>query len=236
MHIAICDEKTPERKHLERLLERESDSHMDSNGNLLVDSFGSGSTFLTTASIYDLFFIDMTTAENASLNLAATLREAGIGSPIVFFTTTVPRGSCPNGLSNVFYLDKPVSAEDLSDIISTSMVIKQALKPIYDIRSREATYYISGEDFIYAMVTENRHYSVYLANGSSIHADGFLDGLAATLASLPTALMINKKYLLNTAYIKDVSLLSLTLFNGVKIPLRLGESKGLKQALAKLNQ
>ena len=40
MHIAICDDNIADRKHLERLLSRESDKRMGTPNLLYVDSYG----------------------------------------------------------------------------------------------------------------------------------------------------------------------------------------------------
>ena len=57
MHIAICDDNIADRKHLERLLQRESDRRKDTAGILYIDSYGNVDALTKSPMIYDLFFI-----------------------------------------------------------------------------------------------------------------------------------------------------------------------------------
>ena len=54
MHIAICDDNIADRKHLERLLSRESDKRMGTPNLLYVDSYGDREHFLFHPLMYDM--------------------------------------------------------------------------------------------------------------------------------------------------------------------------------------
>ena len=46
MHVAICDDNVADRKHLERLLSRESDKRAGTTNILYIDSYGDKDYFL----------------------------------------------------------------------------------------------------------------------------------------------------------------------------------------------
>ncbi len=59
MHVAICDDNVADRKHLERLLSRESDKRRGTPNILYVDSYGDQEHFLINPLKYNLIFMDM---------------------------------------------------------------------------------------------------------------------------------------------------------------------------------
>ena len=57
MHIAICDDNVADRKHLERLLSRESDKRAGTPNILYVDSYGDKDKFLQNPLKYNLISV-----------------------------------------------------------------------------------------------------------------------------------------------------------------------------------
>ena len=61
MHVAICDDNVADRKHLERLLSRESDKRAGTTNILYIDSYGDKDYFLKnqTPLKYNIIFMAM---------------------------------------------------------------------------------------------------------------------------------------------------------------------------------
>ena len=72
MHIAICDDNVADRKHLERLLSRESAKRAGTPNVLYVHSYGDQVHFLRNPLRYDLIFLDMTATPTATEEITAS--------------------------------------------------------------------------------------------------------------------------------------------------------------------
>ena len=116
MHIAICDDNIADRKHLERLLGRESDRRKDTKGILYIDAYGNVDALTKSPMIYDLFFIDMTQLPPYGMETAILLREMGVVAPF-----------------------KP---EELTEIINKVEAKQKKAAPTIEIRDDLNTYYI----------------------------------------------------------------------------------------------
>ena len=74
MHIAICDDNVADRKHLERLLSRESDKRAGTPNILYVDSYGEKMHFLANPLKYNLIFMDMSSRWSCTRTRSITRR------------------------------------------------------------------------------------------------------------------------------------------------------------------
>ena len=90
MHIAICDDNIADRKHLERLLGRESDKRAGTPNILYVDSFGDRDALLrNTPGMYDLFFIDLVETPTLAMETIRLLQEAGAKAPVTMCSSQI---------------------------------------------------------------------------------------------------------------------------------------------------
>lgn len=89
MHIAICDDNIADRKHLERLLSRESDKRMGTPNLLYVDSYGDREHFLFHPLMYDMIFMDMSESPALTAEIVATITEMGFTAPIVLYSSKI---------------------------------------------------------------------------------------------------------------------------------------------------
>lgn len=225
MHIAICDDNVADRKQLERQLSREADARIKSGEEpLYIDSFGNIASLMHAPKLYDAFFIDMTgnPAEDG-VYVANLLRADLIMAPIVLCRSTIDYQAQNSPLSNLFYLTKEIKAIEISDTISRILALKNQAEPTFEIRGREKTIYIHAEDFLYAEQLNGRQAAVHLTNGYISDLPDSIFNLNSSMEKHPSLIMLRKHYLINQAYIKKVSLTSILLENGTKIPLTLSE-------------
>lgn len=237
MHIAICDDNVADRKQLERLLEREADARLKNNEHLYISSFGNITSLMHTLDLYDVFFIDMTAAEEENgISLAALLRNNHVEVPIVLCSSSIHYKDYNCALDSIIYLDKPIKTAELSDTITHVLELKRLANPTFEIRGREKTLYIEAEEFLFAERINDRQAIVHLSDGSTSDLPDSLQNLEFIMKKHPSLIMLDKNILLNSSYIKKISFTSILLTTGNKIPLGLGEYFEVKKILKKSEQ
>ncbi len=227
MHIAICDDNIADRKHLERLLQRESDRRKDTTGILYIDSYGNVDALTKSPMIYDLFFIDMTQLPPYGMETAILLREIGVVAPIVMCTSKIHYEDYAKPPMDLFYIDKPFKQEELSEIIDKVETKKKKAAPTIEIRDDLNTYYIYEEDFIYAYPDGYRT-KIVLRNGRVIMQLGTLQELVPMLQPFDCFLLLGKKYVVNYSHIEKIERNYVLLSDHSKVPLSFGDKKRIE--------
>ena len=228
MHIAICDDNIADRKHLERLLARESDRRKNTTGILYIDSYGNVDALTKSPMIYDLFFIDMTQLPPYGMETAILLREIGVVAPIVLCTSSIRYEDYAKPPVELFYIDKPFKPEELTTIIDKVEAKKKKAAPTIEVRDDLNTYYIYEEDFIYAYPDGYRT-KIVLRNGRVIMQLGTLQELIPVLQPFDSFLLLGKKYVVNYNHIEKVERNYVLLSDHSKVPLSWGDKKRIDQ-------
>ncbi|MBQ8246290.1 MAG: LytTR family transcriptional regulator DNA-binding domain-containing protein [Lachnospiraceae bacterium] len=228
MHIAICDDNIADRKHLERLLARESDRRKNTTGILYIDSYGNVDALTKSPMIYDLFFIDMTQLPPYGMETAILLREIGVVAPIVLCTSSIRYEDYAKPPIELFYIDKPFKPEELTTIIDKVEAKKKKAAPTIEVRDDLNTYYIYEEDFIYAYPDGYRT-KIVLKNGRVIMQLGTLQELIPVLQPFDSFLLLGKKYVVNYNHIEKVERNYVLLSDHSKVPLSWGDKKRIDQ-------
>lgn len=209
MHIAICDDNIADRKQMERLLSRESDKRLSSTGNLYIDSYGNAKALLEATLTYDAYYIDMCRTEGITgMDMVMALTEKGILSPMILCCSdinyrelTLPENILSQG--NISYLDKPLKVPELSESIDRALEIKKQAPVLIELRDEKQTYYISEEDFFYA-VEDEFHVWVTLTDGRKIQiADSALN-LFAQIEGHPVFVAPSDKTIINCRHISKL--------------------------------
>lgn len=227
MHLAICDDNIADRKHLERLLQRESDRRKDTTGILYIDSYGNVDALTKSPMIYDLFFIDMTQLPPHGMETAILLREIGVVAPIVLCTSSIRYEDYAKPPIDLFYIDKPFKPEKLTEIIDAVEAKKKKAAPTIEVRDDLNTYYIYEDDFIYAYPDGYRT-KIVLKNGRVIMQLGTLQELIPVLQPFDSFLLLGKKYVVNYNHIKKIEKNYVLLSDHSKVPLSFGDKKRIE--------
>ena len=229
MHLAICDDNIADRKHLERLLLRESDARAASHGILYVDAFGSMESISRSPMIYDMFFIDMTGQPPHGIEVAIALRSMGVTAPIVLCCSTIAYRSYAAPPEEIYYIDKPFSPKELSEMVDLGYNRKTAIPPTIEIRGDDgSTTYVREEEIIYIYPGEHS-LKVVLNNGDVVPQHGILRDFIPLLEPYPEFILLGKKYIVNKNHIQCVSGKNAILSDGTKIPLSLIDKHYLKK-------
>ena len=149
IYLAICDDNIADRKHLERLLEREKDVRLKSTGDVLyIDSFGSEEALMRTPIKYDMFFIDMTNDGSNGMELAKDLRKKGIQAPIVLCESTIDYTSYVNTPDKLTIVNKPLSQGQISHHIDVATDWTKRKTPLFELRCQNETHFIPYNDIV----------------------------------------------------------------------------------------
>jgi DNA-binding response OmpR family regulator len=125
MHIAVLDEKIADRKHLERLLDRESDRRIPTTGNLYTDTFGSVDALLVAPKQYDFFMIDVLSGISGCINVAKRVRDLGLNSPICIMRSSAEAEGITDLPDNLLWLEKPIIVAELTATIDKVLELEQ---------------------------------------------------------------------------------------------------------------
>ena len=234
MHIAICDDNIADRKHLERLLKRESDKRLATSGNLYADSFGDSALLAKNPMQYDLFFLDMPSEENDALTFALSLIEAGVRAPIILCSSTVDYGkkiealpSCP---SNLFHRQKELKSAELSAIVDIALEYRAKKEPRIELRADTNTYYVLEDDIAYA-VMDGEYLHVHLSDGRIIVLFNDVFNFYEQVSMFTHMVMLNNNALINIVYMKDYTTFKVTMQDGTELKSSLFAKKYIKSAL-----
>ena len=103
MHVAICDDNVADRKHLERLLSRESDKRRGTP-NIL---------FLINPFKYNLIFMDMCLEHGTVETIIKELVAVGYCAPLILYSSKIDYTAIPNLPDFVVHAKKPYIPEPL---------------------------------------------------------------------------------------------------------------------------
>lgn len=236
MHLAVCDDHVADRKQMERLLGRESDRRISTSGVLYVDCYGSERSILSTPMIYDAIFMDMNEEGADAVRIANALRRAGTKIPIVFCCGKVDYRQSPALPDNVLFLDKPIQAAALTDMIDELLVIVNSRDKRMEFRNMTETFYLLEDEIAYAHPQDDCHMILHLSNGKQQTAETSFKNFCATLSCYDSYVALNNNYVVNMAYIREISLFKVLLTDGTSLRLSIGEAGSLKKIIAEYQE
>ena len=179
IYLAICHNNIADRKQLERLLEREKDKRLAENYDVLyIDSFGSEDALMTTPVKYDIFFIDITGDGDNGMDAAKKLRKRGITAPIVLCESTINYTSYVNAPEEIIYIEKPISAGQVSHLVDVAMDWAAKRTPLMEIRCQKDTHFIRYDELVRAYPLDRFYTRLCLADGGYLEMTDSVSSLA----------------------------------------------------------
>lgn len=218
MHIAICDDNVADRKQLERLLGRESDSRKHDTGVFYTDSYGQGFKILPRRMSYDLFFLSPTEDEPDCISFAESLRNQGVTAPIAIVTNDNMRDLIPNieASDDFLYINKPILKADLSALLDKAIDLKENQISTIELRTRETTFYVYEDDIMYA-TSKGQYVNVYLSDGKVLEVLDTMSNLYANISMYTHYVSLSERSLANFVYIEKKTGPFVFLKNGVRL-------------------
>ena len=219
MHVALADSSVGDRKQMERLLERESDKRINTTGIIYTETFGSSEALLSSPTVYDAYFLDVTDKGNDSYDIACSIRGKGILSPIVFCISRIDYHNRGELLPNSVFLNKPVRVAELSLVLDDILKQKEEnLIPTIEFRDSKESFYLEAADIMY-MQGEEYTIRIFEPDGKIRTANGFIDNVWNNLVGFDCFFPINSKTIVNASYVVDISGLTVIMKDGTRLKM-----------------
>ncbi len=218
MRIAICDDNIADRKHLERLLARESDKRAGTPNILYVDSFGDKEHFLMNPLAYDLIFMDMASspADAEEILYKLTIMESNI--PLVLCSSTVDYTTFSNLPDTVIHRNKPYTAGLLPELLALGDThIKNEVVKLA-VPCPDRLHYIPKDDIMYCMPVQDG-YVICLQDGSDMTLACDIREFQLLVLPHSEFYRSDKRHIINTRVLTRVTPLSVIMQDGKKFPI-----------------
>lgn len=233
MHIAVCDDNIADRKQMERLLGRASDQNKK-NGleGYYIDLYGNIPALMQYPQMYDIIFLDIVNGPENGLDVARRLRALGVVCCIVLCSSVWNYEQLADtDHASFYYMNKPVLAEDLKDMLMFCEMNRIHPEPMVELRGESETIYAHCDEILYAAavrkgllgVTMNDHRTIRILSDAA----NFYDLLAGFNCFIP----ITEHTIINIHHMTKASILSVTMDDGHSLHVSLSFRSNVKEAL-----
>lgn len=238
MHIAICDDNVADRKHLERLLSRESDKRAGTPDILYVDSYGNKEHFLRNPLKYDMIFMDMTSTPTVANEIIQQLSNMRADAPIILYSSTIDYTTFDNLPETVVHMKKPYIPDPLPELLKLGDIHVHGNVETIPIPCEDGIHYVSKDDIYYCMPYLSE-YVIALQDGSFLSLSGDISEFQILTLPYREFYRVTKKHIINMRYVSSISLISVMMQDYRRFyipPVRYSELKTLKDEIDKLFQ
>lgn len=237
MHVAICDDNVADRKHLERLLSRESDKRAGTPNILYVDSYGEKMHFLANPLKYNLIFMDMSSEPGIVEFILEHLDEMGYHAPLILYSDKIDYTKIPNLPDYVVHAKKPYIPDPLPDFLALgdANVVGHVIS--VNVHTNSVVSSIPKYMIMYA-VEENNTCTLYLTDGTSMEVEEKIEELRQIFEPFEEFERVNTKSIVNFKYVTAVMPISVMMQDSKEFKislLRYREYKWLKQEIDEQN-
>lgn len=216
MHIALADSNPGDRKQMERLLSRESDRRVNTTGVFYIETFGSSQALLSTPTVYNAYFLDVTDEGNNAYDIALKLRNKGIKSPIIFCVSSIDYRTCGDEIDNSHFIDKPIKVAELTKLLDELIADRvKNLVPTVEFRDNYESFYLEEQKVAY-IKADHYNVMVFLADGTHREANGLIENIWNNVANIKSFVPINGKVIVNKKHVEKISGLTCVMKDGSK--------------------
>lgn len=233
MHVAICDDNVADRKHLERLLSRESDKRAGTPNILYVDSYGEKMHFLANPLKYNLIFMDMSSEPGIVEFILEHLEEMGYHAPLVLYSDKIDYTAIPNLPDYVVHARKPYIPDPLPDFLALGDANVSGHVVSISVHKDTILIHVPKYKIMYAL-EEARTSTLYLTDNTTIAVDEKIDELRQIFEPFEEFERVNNKSIANFHYVTAVTPVTLVMQDNKELKislLRYREYKWLKQEI-----
>jgi DNA-binding LytR/AlgR family response regulator len=226
VRIAICDDEI---NHRSKLREQINYYSIQRNIELEVEEFPAPENLLRSSLRFDLLFLDIyLNTEKNGVEYGKILREMGINSIIVFFSSSQEYSIEGYTVGAFRYLVKPIDQEDLTKTMDAFFKKVVQSTDRISITSNNSEYYINVNDIIY-IESLSRKRSIYVSG----YAIETWETLVSLYNKLPKDIFLypHKCFIVNINYIKFFNNYQITMNNGNAITLGRKYYKDFKHKL-----
>ena len=209
MHVAICDDNVADRKHIERLLSRESDKRAGSTNILYIDSYGNKDHFLSGNPLkYNIIFMDMCSEPGIVEEILEYLERAGYNAPLILYSSKIDYTAIPDLPSYIIHAKKPYITEPLPDYLSLGDAnAAQSIVTVF-IHKESIINEVPKDSIMYALQNE-AGCTLYLSDGAPVKVDEPIGDLRQIFEPFEEFKRVNKNSIVNFKYVSKVKLFTI---------------------------
>jgi DNA-binding LytR/AlgR family response regulator len=210
VHVAICDDNVADRKHIERLLSRESDKRAGTPNILYIDSYGDKDKFLVNPLMYNIIFMDMCSRPGLVEEIISKLEEMKYDAPLVLYSSKIDYTKIPNLPSYVIHKKKPYLPEPLPELLRLGDKNVIGLVETIELHAGGVLRDIPKNDIMYAETAENKKgVTLTYKSGQTLDVDENISDVRVRLEPYREFMMINKKAIVNFKLVTAVMFTSI---------------------------
>ena len=236
MHIAICDDNVADRKHLERLLSRESDKRAGTPNILYVDSYGDKDHFLRNPLKYDMIFMDMTSTPTVAKEIIQQLTSMGSDAPLILYSSKIDYTAFDNLPETVVHMKKPYIPDTLPELLKLGDTHVHGNVETIPIPCEDGIHYVPKNDILYCMPYRSG-YVIAIQDGSFLSLSGDISDFQVLTLPYREFYRVTKKHIINMRYVSGISPISVIMQDYREFyisPMRYSELKKLKDEICEL--
>lgn len=231
MHVAVCDDNVADRKHIERLLSRESDKRVGTPNILYVDSYGDKEHFLINPLKYNIIFMDMCSKPGIVEEIIEQLGKMGYHAPLVLYSSKIDYTAIPNLPDYVIHAKKPYIPDPLPEYLKLgdANVIGNVIT--IQIHKNSILNSIPKDSIMYAIEAEHGS-RLYLLDGKFTDVDETISELRKLLEPYEEFERVNKKTIANFKFVSAIMPFTIMMQDYKQLrmsPFRYREYKWLKE-------
>ena len=233
MHVAICDDNVADRKHLERLLSRESDKRAGTPNILYVDSYGEKMHFLANPLKYNLIFMDMSSEPGIVEFILEHLEEMGYHAPLVLYSDKIDYPAIPDLPDYVVHARKPYIPDPLPEFLALGDANVSGHVVSISVHKNSVLIHVPKYMILYALEGA-RTCTLYLTDNTTIDVDEKIDELRQIFEPYEEFERVNKNSIANFKYVNTVTPVALVMQDNKELKislLRYREYKWMKQEI-----
>jgi DNA-binding LytR/AlgR family response regulator len=235
LHVAICDDNVADRKHIERLLSRESDKRAGTPNILYIDSYGDKDKFLVNPLMYNIIFMDMCSRSGLVEEIIAKLEEMEYNAPLVLYSSKIDYTQIPNLPSYVIHEKKPYIPEPLPELLKLGDINVTGHVEIVELHANGILHDIPKNDIMYAEPADSGNGTkITFHSGQTLTIEEDLGELRRKLEHYEEFVMVNKKAIANFKLVTAVMFTSIVMQDYKQFnisPLRYKEYKNHKKEM-----
>ena len=208
MHVAVCDDNVADRKHLERLLSRESDKRSGTPNILYIESFGDKEHFLKNPLKYNIVFMDMCSREGLVKEIIGRLDEMGFNAPLVLYSSKYDYTALKNLPPYVIHAKKPYIPDPLPEFLALGDKNVLGNVVTLPVHINGVVQPVPKDQLMYAVPSDNPNasgkYTLFISGGTALETDDDISAIRQILEPHDEFKLINKDCFVNFKYVSIV--------------------------------
>ncbi len=228
MKIAICDDEVAVSEVTKSLLQQWA---IHQSISLSVHCYENGDDLILAqkSECFDLIFLDVLMPLLNGIDTAKELRRQNQNVPIIFLTSSKEFAFDSYEVKALQYLLKPVSPNQLWSIMDDFIALIKNQKEIFVARTSDGFCKIALEDTNY-LEAQNKSVLVFSHNGTSIEIRELFSRCEEIFTLEQGFFRCHRSYIINLNFVNQFTKNSVTMTNGVTLPISRNRSLAFKEA------